>query len=459
MATDGEGLRRRHLRRGAALGLRRHRARHPGVVAGRGRHRRLGHARADRPLGARVLRHRRRDQARRLRGHRGRRRLRRRVAAHHRQARRRRVGPERHQGLHLERRHRRRQRRRRDRRPRRSATAARPRSSSRRARPASSRARRRTSSASAPRRPPRSCSRTCACPMENLLGGLDKLERKLERARSRASAAAPRARSPRSRSRARWWARARSASRGRRTSGRSTTSRAASRRRRRPLLEQQRVQQVLADVATEIEAARLLVWRAAWMGRNGIPMTGGQGSMSKLKAGDVTMWATTALMDLVGPEAALTDRPLEKWFRDAKIYQLFEGTAQVQRLVVSRMQARRVPRACAQVGRGRARRRSTNAPADAVAPRERAASSRRLTGFMDRVTSPTCRRNGLHGPCVFVYCRATPNPRGSAGERGTQCGWGESRGSPREAPALSRASPSANPVGLRKRGCVRARRC
>ena len=68
-----------------------------------------------------------------------------------------------------------------------------------------------------------------------------------------------------------------------------------------PLIEQQRVQQVLADVATEIEAARLLVWRAAWMGRNGVPMTSGQGSMSKLKAGDVAMWSTTTLMDLVGP--------------------------------------------------------------------------------------------------------------------------------------------------------------
>jgi alkylation response protein AidB-like acyl-CoA dehydrogenase len=75
------------------------------------------------------------------------------------------------------------------------------------------------------------------------------------------------------------------------------------------------------------------------MGRNGIPMTGGQGSMSKLKAGDVAMWATTALMDVVGPEASLADHPLEKFFRDAKIYQLFEGTAQVQRLVISRMQA------------------------------------------------------------------------------------------------------------------------
>jgi alkylation response protein AidB-like acyl-CoA dehydrogenase len=67
-------------------------------------------------------------------------------------------------------------------------------------------------------------------------------------------------------------------------------------------------------------------------------MTGGQGSMSKLKAGDVTMWATATLMDLVGPFAQNTDCPLEKWFRDAKIYQIFEGTAQMQRLVISRMQ-------------------------------------------------------------------------------------------------------------------------
>ena len=106
-----------------------------------------------------------------------------------------------------------------------------------------------------------------------------------------------------------------------------------------PLLEES-VQQTLADVATEIEAARLVVQRAAWMGRNGIPMRGGQGSMSKLKAGDVTMWATTTLMDLVGPDAWSTECPLEKFFRDAKIYQLFEGTAEIQRMVISRMQAR-----------------------------------------------------------------------------------------------------------------------
>src|SRR5690348_7440888 len=108
----------------------------------------------------------------------------------------------------------------------------------------------------------------------------------------------------------------------------------------RPPLERQAVQQRLADVATEIEAGRLLIQRAAWMGRNGIPMTGGQGSMSKLKGGDVAMWATRTCMDLVGPYAQTRDCPLEKWFRDAKIYQLFEGTAEIQRLVISRMQAR-----------------------------------------------------------------------------------------------------------------------
>ena len=51
------------------------------------------------------------------------------------------------------------------------------------------------------------------------------------------------------------------------------------------------------------------------------------------------MWATRTCMDLVGPYAQTRDCPLEKWFRDAKIYQLFEGTAEIQRLVISRMQA------------------------------------------------------------------------------------------------------------------------
>jgi len=177
----------------------------------------------------------------------------------------------------------------------------------------------------------------CRVPMDNLLGGLDKLEKKLERARSgektgRQSGALATFEMTRPLVGAGALGIARAAYEWTmeyledRTEGGT------------PVLELQRYQQVLADVATEIEAARLLVWRAAWMGRAGLPMTGGQGSMSKLKAGDVAMWATTTLMDLVGDYAQTTECPLEKWFRDAKIFQIFEGTAQVQRLVISRMQ-------------------------------------------------------------------------------------------------------------------------
>ena len=176
----------------------------------------------------------------------------------------------------------------------------------------------------------------CRIPLDNLLGGMDKLEKKLERARSGQSGGKSGALATFEITRPLVGASALGIARAAYewTLDYLETKEDAD----GPLLEQQRYQQVLADVATEIDAARLLVYRAAWMGRNGVPMTAGQGSMSKLKAGDVTMWATTTLMDLVGDYAQSTECPLEKWFRDAKIYQIFEGTAQVQRLVVARMQ-------------------------------------------------------------------------------------------------------------------------
>jgi acyl-CoA dehydrogenase len=182
-------------------------------------------------------------------------------------------------------------------------------------------------------------------PMDHLLGGLEKLERKLERARSGERGGSSNALATFEVTRPMVGISAVGIARAAYEwtldflEGRSDAD--------GPLLEQQRIQQVLADVATEIDAARLLAYRAAWMGRNGVPMTAGQGSMSKLKGGDVAMWATTTLMDLVGPEAGLTDHPLEKWFRDAKIYQLFEGTAQIQRMVIARAQTgeRRAERA------------------------------------------------------------------------------------------------------------------
>jgi acyl-CoA dehydrogenase len=176
----------------------------------------------------------------------------------------------------------------------------------------------------------------CRIPVDYLLGGMDKLNRKLERARSGQKGGASNALATFEITRPMVGASALGIAQA---AYEWTLEHLENRSDENgPLLEQQRIQQTLADVATEIEASRLLVWRAAWMGRNGVPMTGGQGSMSKLKAGDVTMWATTTLMDLVGEYAQSTDCPLEKYFRDAKIYQLFEGTAQVQRLVISRMQ-------------------------------------------------------------------------------------------------------------------------
>jgi len=178
----------------------------------------------------------------------------------------------------------------------------------------------------------------CRVPAENLLGGDEKLAKKLERARSGQKSRSADALATFEITRPIVGASALGIAQAayewtlEYLDGRSE--------RGTPLLQTQRIQQTLADVATEIESARLLVQRAAWMGRNGVPMRGGQGSMSKLKAGDVTMWATTTLMDLVGPDAWNTEHPLEKFFRDAKIYQLFEGTAEIQRMVISRMQAR-----------------------------------------------------------------------------------------------------------------------
>ena len=136
------------------------------------------------PLAARVLRPRRRDQARRLRRDRGRRRLRRRVAAHHRQARRRRVGPQRHQGLHLQRRHRRRDRRRGHRRPR----AGPPRPGllrrRRRTRPGCRMGKKEDKLGIRASQTAEIVLDDCRIPLDNLLGGIDKLEKKLERARS-----------------------------------------------------------------------------------------------------------------------------------------------------------------------------------------------------------------------------------------------------------------------------------
>ena len=102
------------------------------------------------------------------------------------------------------------------------------------------------------------------------------------------------------------------------------------------IIENQAIAFMLADMATEIDAARLLVWRALWLARNGDGYQNAEGSMSKLKAGRTAVWVTERAIQILGGYGYIRDFPVERWHRDAKIYDIFEGTEQIQQLVISR---------------------------------------------------------------------------------------------------------------------------
>ena len=104
----------------------------------------------------------------------------------------------------------------------------------------------------------------------------------------------------------------------------------------RAIVENQAIAFALADMKMEIDAARLLVWRASWMGRTGRRFTAAEGSMSKLKAGEVAVWATERAIQILGGNGYAREFPVERWHRDAKIYTIFEGTSEIQRLVIAR---------------------------------------------------------------------------------------------------------------------------
>ncbi|HEV7562926.1 MAG TPA: acyl-CoA dehydrogenase family protein [Solirubrobacterales bacterium] len=104
----------------------------------------------------------------------------------------------------------------------------------------------------------------------------------------------------------------------------------------RPIIENQAIAFTLADMKLEIDAARLLVWRAAWMGRTGQTFENAEGSMSKLKAGEVAVWATERAIQILGGNGYTREFPVERMHRDSKIYTIFEGTSEIQRLVISR---------------------------------------------------------------------------------------------------------------------------
>jgi acyl-CoA dehydrogenase len=104
----------------------------------------------------------------------------------------------------------------------------------------------------------------------------------------------------------------------------------------KPIIMNQSIAFMLADMATQIEASRLMVWRAAWLSRNGGGYKIGEGSMSKLMAGRTAVWVTERAIQILGGYGYTREYPVERMHRDSKIYDIFEGTEQIQQLVISR---------------------------------------------------------------------------------------------------------------------------
>ncbi|AST93786.1 MULTISPECIES: acyl-CoA dehydrogenase [Sutcliffiella] len=104
----------------------------------------------------------------------------------------------------------------------------------------------------------------------------------------------------------------------------------------KPISAQQGVSFKLADMATSIEASRLLTYQAAWRESEGLSY-GKESAMSKLLAGDTAMKVTTEAVQIFGGYGYTKDYPVERYMRDAKITQIYEGTQEIQRLVISRM--------------------------------------------------------------------------------------------------------------------------
>jgi len=184
-------------------------------------------------------------------------------------------------------------------------------------------------------------------PGDQLLGGKDRLDERLARARERAAATA-RGQTPTS-SRTRGGQAAMATFEASRPSVGAQAvgiARAAyeyaldyARTREqfgRPIIANQAIAFMLADMRTKVDAARLLTWRAAWMGKNDIAFTAGEGSMSKLFAGETAVEVTEKAIQVLGGNGYTRDYPVERWHRDAKIYTIFEGTSEIQRLIISR---------------------------------------------------------------------------------------------------------------------------
>jgi acyl-CoA dehydrogenase len=174
----------------------------------------------------------------------------------------------------------------------------------------------------------------CRIPVENVVGGVEKLEAKLEHARAN-GAAKGRSAALKTFEMTRPLVAAQAIGIARAAYEFSLEYAKQREAFGRPIIENQGIAFKLADMAMEIDAARLLTYRAAWLARNGT-LDHAEGSMSKLKAGEVAVWVTEQAVQILGGYGYIKDFPVEKWYRDAKIYTIFEGTSEIQRIVISR---------------------------------------------------------------------------------------------------------------------------
>jgi len=92
---------------------------------------------------------------------------------------------------------------------------------------------------------------------------------------------------------------------------------------------------MLADIATQLEGARLLTYETAQLADGGAPFTM-QAAMAKLYASELAMRATTQGIQIFGGYGYMMDSPMQRYFRDAKLTEIYEGTSEVQRMVISR---------------------------------------------------------------------------------------------------------------------------
>jgi alkylation response protein AidB-like acyl-CoA dehydrogenase len=104
----------------------------------------------------------------------------------------------------------------------------------------------------------------------------------------------------------------------------------------RAIIENQAIAFKLAEMRMRTDAARLLVWNASWRGASGTGFDAAEGSQCKLFAGENAVWVTNEAIQILGGAGYIRDHPVERWHRDAKIFTIFEGTSEIQHLVIAR---------------------------------------------------------------------------------------------------------------------------